>query len=33
VTAIRAEDDALRASSGDHEVALNTGLWYRPGHP
>jgi hypothetical protein len=34
VTAIRAEVDALRASSGDDdEVTLTTGLSYRPGHP
>ncbi len=34
VTSIRAEIDALRASSGDDdEVTLNTGLSYRPGQP
>ena len=34
VTAIRAEVDALRASSGDDdEVTLNTGLSYLAGHP
>jgi hypothetical protein len=34
VTSIRAEVDALRASSGDHdEVTLSTGMSYRPAHP
>jgi hypothetical protein len=34
LSAIRAELDALRASTNDHdEVTLNTGLSYRPGYP